>query len=113
MAAGKVKIKCHHCGGETEYSLLLFKALYYREYSRRPDVAYKIKARNKLQYAVRAGKIKRQPCLLCGDPKAQAHHPDYSKPYEVIWLCRGCHTSNHSALELAGLLSKVQPRIGE
>jgi len=33
------------------------------------------------------GIIERQPCVVCGDPKSHGHHPDHSKPLEVIWLC--------------------------
>lgn len=25
----------------------------------------------------------------------QAHHPDYSKPFEVVWLCGRCHKKCH------------------
>lgn len=31
--------------------------------------------------------------------KLEAHHPDYSKPLEVIWLCRSCHASTHETVE--------------
>lgn len=44
--------------------------------------------------AVRDGKLIRQPCLVCGD-KAQAHHPDYSSPLDVVWLCRFHHIETH------------------
>jgi hypothetical protein len=36
---------------------------------------------------VKSGKIKRLPCEICGDINSQAHHPDYSKPLDVVWLC--------------------------
>ena len=35
---------------------------------------------------IRAGKLIRQPCEICGG-KSQAHHDDYSRPLEVRWLC--------------------------
>lgn len=27
------------------------------------------------------------------------HHPDYSKPLEVVWMCRPCHLAEHKRLE--------------
>lgn len=43
------------------------------------------------QEAIRSGKLQRLPCSICGAPKAEGHHPDYSKPLEVIWLCDKHH----------------------
>lgn len=45
--------------------------------------------------AVRARKLERQPCLFCGAEKVNAHHRDYTKPLEVIWLCARCHVRLH------------------
>lgn len=47
----------------------------------------KHKARRKIMYAIRSGKIIRNPCEICGDSKSEAHHTDYRKPLQVIWLC--------------------------
>lgn len=46
--------------------------------------------------AIRAGVISRPDrCMGCGCPdtehRVEAHHSDYSKPLEVIWLCTPCH----------------------
>ena len=32
-------------------------------------------------------------CSICHESNGtiESHHPDYSKPYEVIWACRVCH----------------------
>lgn len=46
----------------------------------------------------RRGKLKREPCEDCG-ARAEKHHPDYSKPLEVVWLCRDCHLKHHSAMK--------------
>lgn len=51
----------------------------------------RIKARQICYDAVRAGKLKRHPCELCGNTNAQAHHDDYSKPLDVRWLCPAHH----------------------
>lgn len=45
--------------------------------------------------AVSRGDIKRKPCEVCGEQKAEAHHDDYNKPLEVRWLCRECHGKWH------------------
>lgn len=51
----------------------------------------KYRARRKLQTEVSMGRITPQPCTYCSNPKSQAHHPDYSKPLDVIWACFKCH----------------------
>jgi len=54
----------------------------------------KIIAYNRLNVAIKQGKIVRQKsCQECGKSgiKIQAHHDDYSKPLEIRWLCIDCH----------------------
>jgi ribosomal protein S27AE len=69
------------------------------KYRRRTIAKYpeRVRAREKVAYAVRWGHLRRQPCEACGAPKAAAHHDDYSKPLEVRWLCRPCHDTHHAA----------------
>lgn len=55
----------------------------------------KWRARAKIRYAVKVGKIKKQSCEKCGEKKVQAHHTDYSKPLEVNWLCHIHHRQIH------------------
>ncbi len=50
----------------------------------------KYAARTALNNAVRDGWLRRMPCR-CGNPKSQAHHHDYSKPFDVEWVCFKCH----------------------
>lgn len=45
--------------------------------------------------AIRDGRLVRQPCEVCGNDKAQAHHDDYSKPLDVRWLCTKHHAEWH------------------
>ena len=59
----------------------------------------KLRARQMIQAQVRAGEIEKLNCL-CGAKGTQAHHEDYSKPLEVIWLCSTCHGQRHSRYEL-------------
>lgn len=60
-----------------------------------PFAAFKIAAKNAAREAMRHGVLFRKPCDDCGNVKSEAHHPDYSKPLEVDWLCRRCHMKRH------------------
>lgn len=42
----------------------------------------------------RRGKIEKMPCK-CGNPNTEMHHPDYTQPLKVEWLCRDCHLELH------------------
>jgi len=69
--------------------------VYYKEYRRRPDIKRKYFARQCLNHAIEAGKINREDCVLCGNPKGEGHHSNYNQPLVVIWLCRDCHKKLH------------------
>ena len=58
---------------------------------------FKTAAKNKLDYAVRKGLIKRpKRCSNCPNTgRIEGHHEDYSKPFEVDWLCVSCHQLLH------------------
>jgi len=60
-----------------------------------PVLGQKYRARRMVHDAIRRGLIQRQPCAVCGDPKSEGHHNDYSKPLDVIWLCRKHHREIH------------------
>jgi ribosomal protein S27AE len=57
----------------------------------------KWKVQQQVSKAVKEGILKRpEYCPKCGiKGKIQAHHEDYSKPFEVIWLCMKCHRGIH------------------
>ena len=60
-----------------------------------PEQKMKSNCRAMANVYQRRGKLIPQPCEVCGD-KAQKHHDDYSKPLQVRWLCRWCHTQLHN-----------------
>lgn len=105
--AGQYKETCSKCSGKLEEHLigrsrycLKCKAKYSRETRVKhsdlsPEQRLKANARAYLNTYVSRGKIVRQPCEVCGEKKSEAHHKDYSKPLEVIWLCREHHFENH------------------
>lgn len=71
------------------------------KHSELPDEArMKANARAYLKEYVKRGHIKKMPCEICGDEKSEGHHEDYSKPLEVIWLCRKHHLEHHNKLSL-------------
>jgi len=55
----------------------------------------KRKAHRAVNNAVRDGRLARQPCEICGALKVEGHHEDYSKPLDVVWLCRKHHAELH------------------
>lgn len=53
-------------------------------------------AHQKVSNAIRDGRLKKGVCMFCGEIKADGHHVDYSKPLDVIWLCRTHHKQIHA-----------------
>lgn len=95
--------KCFSCGVEsdrgTQRACRLCHAKYMREWRKinplKPDQRLKMNARCYARvYQVR-GKLIQQDCEDCGSKDSQKHHEDYSKPLDVIWLCRPCHLNRH------------------
>lgn len=76
-----------------------------KEYAKNYWLAYRtnfperILATRKLNQKIISGKIKRSPCVVCGATyRIHGHHPDYSKPLKVIWLCPVHHKKYHKTL---------------
>ncbi|PIT43378.1 hypothetical protein [Snodgrassella alvi] len=44
---------------------------------------------------IKLGQLTKQPCLICGRKRAEAHHFDYGLPENVIWLCDRHHKDAH------------------
>ncbi len=57
--------------------------------------------------AIRGGKLDRKPCEKCGK-SAQAHHEDYTKPLEVVWLCSKHHSELHVRKREEEIVRKFQ-----
>lgn len=51
----------------------------------------KIRARSEVHKAIMRGELVRRPCARCGVQQSEAHHPDYSIPLEIVWLCDRHH----------------------
>lgn len=59
----------------------------------------KDRARYEVAYALQRGRLTKWPCIVCGAEKVEAHHPDYSRPLDVQWLCRPHHREVHQLVE--------------
>lgn len=57
----------------------------------------KIACHNYVAMAIKFGHLIRpETCDRCkNNCTPQAHHNDYTKPLEVVWLCRKCHGEEH------------------
>lgn len=62
-----------------------------------PPIPEVKRSRRAVLRAVAAGDLVRPAvCGQCGvGCKPDGHHEDYSKPLEVVWLCRSCHSALH------------------
>lgn len=49
----------------------------------------------RVKEAIRSGRMKRLPCNICGERLSHAHHCDYNKPLEVMFLCADHHRGWH------------------
>ena len=62
-----------------------------------PEARRKAVVRAMAGVYLRRGKLVKCACEGCGSPNSQMHHPDYSQPLQVTWLCRECHLELHRA----------------
>lgn len=65
-------------------------------YRNNHPLAYK--AHIAVQTAIRNGTLKRKPCQECGSNRSHAHHDDYKRKLDVIWLCHTCHMIRHAMI---------------
>ena len=48
--------------------------------------------------AIKSGKLKRQPCIMCSKKTGDlslGHHEDYDQKLNVVWLCTSHHVRLH------------------
>ena len=89
---------------KTRERRLAYNRVYYRsEHGRASTVAWKqrnpgkYKAQLEMIRALNSGElVKPDACESCGTvTRLDGHHADYSKPLDVMWLCRTCHKGWH------------------
>jgi len=96
---------CSKCKGEVEQSRISqryckgchnahMKATRPKHSQMKSERRLKANARAYTNEYIRRGKLVKSICV-CGNTNVEAHHEDYSKPLEVVWLCRSCHMKRH------------------
>lgn len=108
------RARCKACVREAVRANRLDKIDYYRQYDRmrasqphrvannfkqsqswRQEFPNRRRAQGLVQHAIRSGRLQKQPCWVCGRD-AVAHHPDYDRPLDVVWLCQPHHKQAHA-----------------
>ena len=65
------------------------------------------KCHDAISRAIRSGKLKRMPCQMCGTKDwVAAHHDDYTKALDVMWLCPQHHKARHAFLDYSAAPSR-------
>lgn len=100
--------RCKDCSSSYHNNHRLKNLSLYRERDKKYNVTHK-KQRNKynndwkkknthknaahslIYLAIKQGVLKKEKCRDCERIETEAHHNDYTKPLEVIWLCRFHH----------------------
>lgn len=67
------------------------------QYQNTPKEKKKEKCRQQTRQLIRSGKLKRQPCEVCG-ARAELHHNNYNDIYDIKWLCKKHHRELHNKL---------------
>lgn len=94
----KEKIQDYFAKYKKDVGYQVSRKIAVKKYRRNPKNTTKTDAWQKVQRALKSGLLERQNCEVCGALKVDAHHDDYSKPLEVIWLCREHHKQRHKQL---------------
>lgn len=78
-----------------------------KQWRKNHPLAYK--AQTAVGNAIRDGKLKKFPCVICGTTKnIHAHHKNYARPLDVLWLCAKCHHRLHIAIpEMGGHFHQI------
>lgn len=95
--------KCIECLKERHKAphIVQARTIRMREWQKKEDRNKRI-CRQRVNQSLKNGSLSRLPCEVCGTTtKVQAHHEDYNKPLEVMWLCPCHHKQRHAEIDKA------------
>ncbi len=97
--AGKQRFCCRECNTRALKSYRLtprgrekINNAVYKSIKKHPN---RQKARSLVRLAIKNGNLVKPLKCKCGNRVIEAHHENYSKPLNVKWLCRKCHSDLH------------------
>lgn len=114
-SSAQVERMCSRCGIKPQRKSHNWCFLCHAAYMREWRKSHPLNAEQRLKDICRAyanvyegrGALVPQPCEVCGTKDVEKHHPDYSKPLEVKWLCRDHHLELHR--QSAGVKHETSP----
>ena len=79
------------------------RKLYVEKHGERPlltdqEVRMRSVVRRKTRRYLAKGLLVKTPCHVCGSLEVEAHHADYSRPLDVVWLCKKHHKELHDGV---------------
>lgn len=99
LKASRRKIRCEKCDKLVRQEKNRKDSKKYRA----GENAFKDSVRHVTFHAIRKGILKKMPCEVCRtEIDVQAHHDDYTKPFDVRWLCRKHHLEHHKLEQKEG-----------
>ena len=104
-AEARVRTKKHRLDNRNTERWKTSRSQYAKEYGAANK--YKCRARRAVLAAIKKGTLEKQPCRICGNPQSQAHHPDYSRPLDIVWLCPLHHGEAHFNENQARRLAEI------
>jgi len=86
---------------KTEKSKLANKKYEQKRYQS-PEGKARQSAKNAVKYAIKMGKLMKEPCFICGEEKSVAHHSSYARDMRLVvtWLCTQHHNEIHNPVEV-------------
>jgi len=61
-----------------------------------PLIEVRKKARRITNNLIKSGKLRKGSCVVCKSSEVLAHHEDYSRPDDIIWICENHHKLYHN-----------------
>lgn len=79
---------CHDCGSQARRDVFTYEEYKARGGRRKNKQAW---CRDMVGRALRSGRLVKESCRDCENADVEAHHVDYDRPLDIVWLCKSHH----------------------